>query len=499
MNYYIFKISWLKDVFIYSIYIIFTYFYYIMAWIEWLGTVRESGNTTRVDYLIEKWKKYVRDSKNNSYEKDYSDWKHDILEAKDDQLLLKYKMALELMMTIECIVNNKSLIESRLNVDSTLPPEIKDMEYQNFLAELFLAENEKFIKKHEKAYCEKYWVGSFHNAFKEIVRCVIAFYKDSKALEPFKRALIYSFVNSFDTAELIEQWAIYVRRPQKLKIKTTEECDVLDWENDKEYDMWNWKDDKEYDMWDWEDNILFLKKIKSWTLFQYQDALDIMKKLVKYNSASSSASHVENVTKDSLLESLSNESWLINENSTYNQMNNFANDIKIKYTEKYMAEYWNEWKEKFNELIEIVAAYYWDKDTAEMFKEAINPDEKVLFQKLLDWKELSNEELVCLRPYLLKKWISCVRPEGTWLVEFDIKCWEIVISELIDGGDFVWLREHCRALEIMELLNENQLNLNENPIKKYENENFSRIVDLVVAYYKDMKVAEAFRNTTSKA
>lgn len=163
--------------------------------IEWKNNILKAElKWTKPDYVIEKWKKYVREVKDNINEKDFSDWESSVnfISGRNPLWLWEYEKALELMMNIDVIIKHNKLIwDYKLLVAKVLSnnQSEEDIEYQN-LKELFTMERDKFKKKYKEAFTETFWEGSFDKSFKEIVECIVAYYDNSTIAKIFKESVL---------------------------------------------------------------------------------------------------------------------------------------------------------------------------------------------------------------------------------------------------------------------------------------------------------------------
>lgn len=157
--------------------------------------------------------------------------------------------------------------------------------------------------------------------------------------------------------------------------------------------------------------------------------------------------------------------------------------------------------------------------------------QKYLFDKILADEELESCETQSLKLYLIERWRLCIKWEKEKISDFTIWDWKSIINFLVDLNNFRWLRLYCKALEIMERLNKaraierikeasknriiSQLsnsskisdkewnlklydNIKSDYIKKYWDEDFEEVVNLVSVCYKDNEVAQAFKNVVIK-
>lgn len=148
------------------------------------------------NYIIEKWEKYIRNSKSNWEERNFSDWQDYIkfIASRNPLWLWEYNEALKFMMLIDFIKwVNKDLINKKYEVGSTLSDDIKnkrEIDYKNSLKESFLIEKGKFDKRYKKTLIEKYWDDGYLEIFKDIVELIVEFYKDEDMAKIFKEAVL---------------------------------------------------------------------------------------------------------------------------------------------------------------------------------------------------------------------------------------------------------------------------------------------------------------------
>lgn len=164
-----------------------------------------------VNYIIEKWKKYVRSKKKDPEEKDLSDL-IDVVEFNKQRNALWLWLclrSLEFMMLIEFLAKiDKELVKKRHEISSNISsntvdnkdgkhsesePQIEefnfDEEYHEYLKESFLIEKSSFDKKYKEFIVKEYWEDWYRQIFDDIIGCVVTFYKNKDIAEIFKEAV----------------------------------------------------------------------------------------------------------------------------------------------------------------------------------------------------------------------------------------------------------------------------------------------------------------------